>query len=40
MRPHGAPDDTSYTAESSGCLVKGTADSDTLNATYTVSVDA
>ncbi|TGA97911.1 hypothetical protein [Streptomyces sp. MZ04] len=33
-----APDDTSYAAASGGCLVKGTAASDTLNTTYTVSV--
>lgn len=33
-----APDDTGYAAESSGCLVKGTADSSTMNRTYTVSV--
>ena len=33
-----APDDTSYTAESGGCLVKGTADSSNRNTTYTVSV--
>ncbi|MEV0115788.1 hypothetical protein AB0H77_21485 [Streptomyces sp. NPDC050844] len=33
-----APDDTGYAAESSGCLVKGTADNSTMNTTYAVSV--